>query len=236
MEDMVAGQNFIKGEFIMSVPPFDVASYYESKKEEKLKIFFLSEGQKSERYFYKYLFEDESYGFIKPDGVILKEIKKLGSDEGLSNGLKLVKRAIIWCNDDENHFDKNKDKVVVTFDLDTLTNEDIEELKTIREPYILYAFSNPKFEIVQLLALMEDLSLIESKYRKCSFPNKVLENEFSSFSHANSKTNKSGKFVASRYVELIKHRKYDEDDISKAKDKFCTNVLNVLDYILKLNT
>lgn len=216
----------------MFVPPFTVVSYYESKKEEKRKIFFLSEGQKSERFFYKCLFENESYGFIKPDDVLFKEIKKLDADEGLSNGLILVKRAIEWCNNDENHFDKSKDKVVVTFDLDALSDLDIEELTRIQNPHILYAFSNPKFEIVQLLSLTDDLSSIESEYNQHAFPNRVLENNFSSLSHANSKTNRSGRFVASRYRELMKHRKYDERDIRKAKDKFCTNVLNVLDDIL----
>ena len=215
----------------MLVPPFAVASYYEFKKEEKRKIFFLSEGQKSERFFYKYLFENESYGFVKPDEVLLKEIKKLDADEGLSNGLVLAKRAIEWCDNDDNHFDKSKDKVVVSFDLDALSEKDVEELIEMQKPYILYAFSNPKFEIVQLLSMMEDLSPIEIEYNQCVFPNRVLENKFSSLSHINSKTNKSGKFVASRYNELIKHRKYDECDISKAKEKFCTNILNILDDI-----
>lgn len=216
----------------MFVPPFAVVSYYESKKEEKIKIFFLSEGQKSERFFYKCLFENESYGFIKPNDILFKEIKKLDADEGLSNGLILVKRAIEWCDNEENRFDKSKDKVVVTFDLDALSDLNIEELIKIKKPYIIYAFSNPKFEIVQLLSLTEDLSPIEFEYKQNDFPNMVLENKFSSLSHANSKTNRSGRFVASRYRELMKHRKYDERDIRKAKDKFCTNVLNVLDDIL----
>ena len=217
----------------MFVPPFDVVSYYESSKEEKYKVFFLSEGQKSEKYFYKHLFQNESYGFEKPDDAIFKEIKKLDSDAGISNGLTLVKKALAWCNNEENRFDKEKDKVVVTFDLDCLSSRDINLLLKIQEPYIIYAFSNPKFELVQLLSITDDLSSLEKEYNGRPKPNNVLENMFSSLTHCNSKTSKSGKIVAENYLELMKHRKYDENDIKIAKTKFCTNVLNILDNLSK---
>lgn len=219
----------------MVTPPFELFNYYAEEKDEKCIIYFLSEGANSERLFYEYLFYSRINGFIRPDGVLLKEIRKTEFDQGLSDGLALVKKAIEWCNDSKNNFDKTKDAIVITFDLDRFSKEDIDELVRIKEPYILYAFSNPKFELVQLLSLMDDLSKLEEEYYDLGTPNNILENAFSSLTHTNSKTRKSGNVVASNYNQLMKHRAYDESDISKAKDKFCTNVLNVLDIIQKWN-
>lgn len=213
--------------------PFEVLSYYEESKKEKAKIFFLSEGENSERYFYKRLFENASYGFNKPSGFILKEIRKTELDKGVSDGLALVRKAIEWCDITNNRFDKDIDRILVTFDLDRLSKDDIIELIKIKRPYILYGFSNPKFEIVQLLSLLSDLSVLEKDYYYQGFPNRVLENAFSSLTHVNSKNPKSGEVVASRYKTLMQHRDYDEVDILLAKDKFCTNVLNILEQLEK---
>ena len=104
-----------------------------------------------------------------PDDVLLKEIKKEKADEGVSNGVELVRRALAWCDNEENHFDKNKDRVVVSFDLDCLSENDIKLLIDLKTPFLLYGFSNPKFEVVQLLSLIDDLSSLEEKYNT-AFP------------------------------------------------------------------
>ena len=218
----------------MRVPPFEVFTFNLEKKEEKIKIFFLSEGTNSERYFYKHLFSNPAYGFVIPDNIILNEVKKTDIDKGLSDGLALVKKAIEWCNDPGNSFDKNRDKMVVTFDLDRLSNENIAELISLKEPYLFYGFSNPKFEVVQLLSCIEDLTEVEEKYNSSSFPNTILENMFSSLTHVSSKNKNSGLCVAKNYKSLIEHRKYDESNIELAKGKFCTNVLNILEIISKM--
>ena len=157
----------------------------------------------------------------------------MDSDAGVSNGLTLVKKALEWCDNENNCFDQERDIMVVTFDLDSLSERDIEYLIEIQTPYILYAFSNPKFEIVQLLSLIDDLSQLEKNYYKCAQPNNILENHFSMITHCNSKSKRSGKIVAENYLKLIKNRKYDESDIKKAKGRFCTNLLNILDSLSK---
>lgn len=214
------------------IPPFEITSYYADSINEKIKVLFLSEGIVSEKYFYQHLFSDKSNGFANNETYILKELTKVGAYEGITEPLLLTKKAIEWCNDPSNNFDINRDRIIITFDLDKLNEKDIIELANIKTQFIIYAFTNPKFELVQLLAFIDDLSDLEEKYKNAGFPNKVLEKAFSNITHVNSKSRRSGKIVADNYKVLLSNHNYDEDDILKAKDNFCTSVTVLLNKII----
>lgn len=214
--------------------PFEIKQYYpEETEHENMFLYFASEGTNSEQSFCDYLFRNGS-NFVKPSKYTLGYIVKKGAEKGLSNPIALVKYVIQWVENNQD-FDSNHSKIIIFFDLDNQSKANIEELIRLKKDYMIYAFSNPKFEVVQLLSIYSDLTTYENKYNEKSFPNKVLENAFSSASRHNSKKRASGEYVAKRINDLLSHRNYDESEILLAKDKFCTNVINVLDDIKNEN-
>lgn len=216
------------------MPPFEIKQYYpEETEHENMFLYFASEGTNSEQSFCDYLFLNGS-GFVKPSKYTLGYIVKKGAEKGLSDPIALVKYVVWWVENNQD-FDSNNSKIIIFFDLDNQSKANIEKLIRLKKDYMIYAFSNPKFEIVQLLSIYPDLTVFEKQYNKCGFPNKILERAFSSASHHNSKKRASGEYVAKRINDLLSHRNYDEREISLAKDKFCTNVINVLDDIKNAN-
>ena len=191
---------------------------------------FLSEGTMTEVGFYSQLFSKGSP--LKPHNTLtFKEAKKTGNDKGVSDPITLVnlaKREI-----DNNHdFDKNKDKIIITFDLDRVEDDNrLNELKSLKEPYIIYCFTNPKFEMYMLLTLLDDLSDLEREYYEKGFPNNILERNFSNIAHHNSKTKGAGIFVAKNVQHALAISKYDSNRLS-LNNSFFTNVNLLINAII----
>ena len=124
----------------MSVPPFEIIDFYdENTLVEKKSVYFLSEGKNSEKFFLRSLINQTPFGLHLKNNYILKEINKTGKESGLSNPIALVKYALEWTNDQNNSFDKTNSKIVVFFDCDVLSDEDIRTLESLKCDYIVYA-------------------------------------------------------------------------------------------------
>ena len=218
----------------MFVPPFEIIDFYKvNSLSEKKSVYFLCEGQNSEKYFIRHLITQTPTGLILKNKYILKEIKKTGKESGLTHPISLVQYALDWASNKDNNFDPSNSAIIVFFDTDVLSAKDIQTLLSMKTDYIEYAFTNPKFEVFQLMSVLDDLSEIESKYMANPLGNKVLENEFSSRSHINSKNKNSGKFVADKIDKILANDKYDESDILLSKNRFCTSVSLILNDLLK---
>ena len=87
--------------------PF-LLSRNESTLEVKKNIYFLLEGKNTEQFYFDGLLNDSDF---KPyDNVSIYSFIKGGSDEGLTQPIKMIEKAISYANDKTNKFNKNIDK------------------------------------------------------------------------------------------------------------------------------
>ena len=206
------------------VPPFKIEQQYiEDSLDENIKLFFLNEGKCTEIGFYKKLFSKE-VNFELDSTILVNIMKKTGKEEGLSDPIKMIDKAIEWAKEnDGEEFDISKDKIVITFDLDVFDDDKLQKIIDKKTAYLIYVYSNPKFELPLLMATDSDLASLEQQYYMEKIPNKVLENAFSKVTHINSKTRKAGAYAATNYNKIISNKTYDKNTI-ELTDKFYTNI------------
>ena len=210
----------------MFLPDFPLCSYYEENTlEEGINVVFLSEGNVSEKLFYKTLF-CKGGKFADIDGYNFKEMKKTDFDVGITEPVLLVKKGKEKFESDPN-IDISRDKLVVTFDLDKLTEKDIEKLIDEKTNYLIYGFTNPKFELVQLISAKAPIKGLEKSYYKAGFPNELLEDAYSVVAGKNSKGKPGAKFAAKNVCNILANFDYDSNDI-RIEDKFFSSVPMIL--------
>lgn len=206
------------------MPPFEIQQQYiENSLDENIKLFFLNEGKRTEIAFYKKLFSKE-VNFELNKSILVHIMNKTGKDEGLSDPLAMVDKAIEWAKiNNDSIFDISKDKIVITFDLDVLDKNRLDKLINKKTDYLIYVYSNPKFELPLLMSTGCNLKELEKQYYQEQFPNNILEKKFSELTHHNSKTTQAGIYGAENYKEIIKNKNYDSN-LLVIKDSFFTNI------------
>lgn len=215
--------------------PF-LLSRNESTLEVKKNIYFLLEGKNTEQFYFDGLLNDSDF---KPyDNVSIYSFIKGGSDEGLTQPIKMIEKAISYANDKINKFNKNIDKIYVIFDLDVFKNDNgkISSLKKYRKyKYIKLGYSNPAFELFLLLHLDEAYTKYIAKYKS-----KILSNEYykgkrfinyllSEVTGINPKSNELVSVFAKNYKNAIKEEKSINEILAKAYKNVTCNVAKLID-------
>ena len=114
-------------------------------------IFYLSDGVLTEVKFFDSLFNETQ--IINNPNVRFVKCEKTGGDEGVSDGLGLLKLAKQYIQNSKD-FRKGYDKVMIVFDLDTYINNLTLITESIRESDdIIFAYSSPSFELLLLLCM-----------------------------------------------------------------------------------
>ena len=118
------------------------------------KIHYLTDGTVTEVKFFDALFNSTNY--ITNKNIRLIKCEKTGDDEGVSNGIGLIKLAKNYIQN-SNDFIKGYDKVLIIFDLDVYQNNYDEIIRYIKEEDdIIFSYSNPSFEIPLMMCLDEN--------------------------------------------------------------------------------
>ena len=135
-------------------------------------LYYLTDGTLTEVRFFDELFN--STNFVSNKDIRIVKCEKTGDDEGVSNGLGLIKLAKKYIESNPS-FRKGYDKVLVVFDLDVYKNNLNDIINAIHnEKDILFGYTNPSFELVLLLCLDKNFisNLSEAKRKN------IIENEF----------------------------------------------------------
>ena len=114
-------------------------------------VFYLSDGVLTEVKFFDSLFNETQ--IINNLNVRLVKCEKTGGDEGVSDGLGLLRLAKQYIQNSKD-FRIGYDKVMIVFDLDTYINNLDLIAEAIKEnDDIIFAYSSPSFELLLLLCI-----------------------------------------------------------------------------------
>lgn len=114
-------------------------------------IYYLTDGTVTEQKYFVELFNNVDA--IKNRNVRLIKCEKSGDDEGVSDLLSLIKLAKKHIETNKS-FKKGFDKILIISDLDVFNSNHLDVEKAIIEnPDIIFAYSNPAFELFILLSL-----------------------------------------------------------------------------------
>lgn len=135
-------------------------------------IFYLSDGVLTEVKFFDSLFNETQ--IINSPNVRFVKCEKTGGDEGVSDGLGLLRLAKQYIQNSKD-FRKGYDKVMIVFDLDTYISNLSLIIQAINENNdIIFAYSNPSFEL--LLLLCKDSNFI--KKSTSDLLSQILKNNY----------------------------------------------------------
>ena len=139
------------------------------------RFFLLCEGTNTEPGFLEKILTNANY--LKNGSISFVKVNKTENDSGVTDLKGLIKLANQIIENKENHFSKKKDKVVLIFDLDQYSSNNIDEIKTLIEENknrIIFVYTNPAIELFLLLCTCENA------YDKYISPNvdKILKNDW----------------------------------------------------------
>lgn len=147
----------------------------ETQNETNRKYYILYEGINTEKWYFEELINLRKELKIKST-IDLIPLEKYDNDTGSSNPIKLIELANKTKNDYIESFDKERDKIIIVFDVDIYKNKNETLNKILSKGFAnknnIMAISNPSFELFLLLHK-------ENSYKEIIEPNKnkILENK-----------------------------------------------------------
>lgn len=162
------------------MPPFLAIDYRRNKKDKKDKIslFFLFEGSKTEPTFFKSLIDNSS--IFDERKYNIKIVDKTSTDSGITNIKKMIEKSFKDIVRKEG-FRSGYDKILIFFDLDIFKNDQKEMNKLVdfvnKNNDFILLFTNPSIELFLLLCVKDSYGKLIEKNKKEIIENKWINNK-----------------------------------------------------------
>ncbi len=205
------------------------------------RLYFLVEGEKTEKYYLLALFELEEFHNIQ--NVDIEFLDKIDEDKHVSHVYKLIEKAVEFKNQLP-LFDAKKDRIYIFYDLDVFKSEaqeHISKMKTVMKnfPYIKFGYTHPAFELFLLLHQ-------SGAYEKYVIPNRsrILQNAWvdkkryinaltSRVLRINPKKENHYEFLVTSYPTAFENCHHLNHKLENFENELTCNLDNIFEELLK---
>ncbi len=233
----------LKGSMIdMALAPFPLTRPHK-RVQTYPKIYFLMEGEKTEKYYILAIFKLDEFHNIP--NVDIEFLDKIDADKHVSHVYKLVDKAVEFKSRLP-LFDNKKDRIYIFYDLDVFREDAYEHIKKMKQimrkyPFIKFGYTHPAFELYLLMHK-------ENAYKKYILPNKgkIINNEWvnkkryinnltSNVLKINPKKEDHYEFLVPKYLIALENCKNLNHKLEKFKNELTCNLDDIFEELLKLN-